>query len=84
MLPEGAILEGIFLYLGLPGLFSMAAVLYRPSWHDAAALLWLLTTVLYIRDFGTCYVVAGMIPTFGHVYGAIKYRKQNKVLRSEQ
>lgn len=80
ILPEGAILEGIYLYAGLPALFSIYATLYDEKWHDAAAILWILMAMEYFMAFGNIYAVIGIGIGAVHIWQALVCRKRRNLM----
>lgn len=64
-------LQFVFLYMGIPAM-ATAITFAKPEYHDAACMLWLLISVLYLGQYGTIYALMGGAVAGYHLYYAVQ------------
>lgn len=70
-------LQEVFIYAGLPAMYSLAAV-YKDDWHDIAGALWIGVSIIKLFSVLPFLGVVGFIIGIVHISMAVRYHFQKR------
>lgn len=75
---EGAIFMGGFVYMAIPGLFTIFS-LWHPEYNDVAGFMYLILGVLFYWEYGFPFMAIGCIMALCHLWLAWEIRRAARI-----